>query len=177
MGVNNLGFPLDVIGDHLAAAGGSFEPQRQNNWLLSVGGLAGDRSIQLGLEASSLPSVAVEEVELNFLNIRRYVAGKAVYDTIPLVLKDMVDAGVASALKTWSEQVFNPFTHKIGLARDYKKQADLILFAPDGTLTRTWSLIGAFPLSVNYGTLDMSSSDKVLIEGVIRYDRALAANF
>jgi hypothetical protein len=176
MGVNDIGFPLDVVGDHLAAAGGAFEPQRQNNWLFSVN-LPGQEDITLGLESSALPSVAVEEIELHYLNIRRYVAGKAVYDTIPLVLKDMVDVGVASAIKEWHEQVYNPTTHKIGLARDYKKFADLILFGPDGDTERIWNLIGCWPISVNYGTLDMTSSEKVLIEATLRFDRAESTFF
>ena len=176
MGVNDIGFPLDVVGDHLAAAGGAFEPQRQNNFLFSVD-LPGQENITLSLESSALPTVGVEEIELHYLNTRRYVAGKAVYDTIPLVVKDMVDVGVASAIKDWHEQVFNPFTHKIGLARDYKKFADLVLFGPDGDIERIWNLIGCWPTTVSYGTLDMSSSEKVLIETTLRFDRALSINF
>ncbi len=178
-GISTQGFPLGVIGDHLAPGGAAskFEPQRQSNWLISIAGVAGENNIRLALEAAALPSVAVEEIPLNFLNTTRWVAGRAIYDTIPLVVKDMVDVGVASAIKDWHEQVYNPETHKIGLAKNYKKVADLVLFGPDGELQRTWSLLGCWPVSVNYGQLDMNSSDKVLIETVLRYDRARALGF
>ena len=119
----------------------------------------------------------VEEIELPYLNEARYVAGRARYEAIPLVVKDMVDVGVATAVKTWFEQVHNPATHKVGLARNYKKVADIIMIAPDGTLERTWRLHGCWPTYINYGDLDMNSNEIVRIELNLRYDRIEALNF
>ncbi len=228
MGINDVGFPLGIVGNQLASASGGWEPQRAYTWLLSVagigqgggggggllseaggalggaiggaigsaiggalGGVVGNaiggilgggaagagNAIELALDSTSLPTHMVEEIELNYLNEARYVAGRARYEAIPLVCKDMVDVGVATALKTWMEQVHNPFTGKVGLARDYKKTADIILIAPDGTLERTWKLHGAFPTAVNYGQLDMNSNEIVRIEMNIRFDRIEAVNF
>jgi hypothetical protein len=165
---------VDVLGDHLANAAGGYEPQRQNHWIVQLG-LPGrdDEIIQFSAESSALPTVSVEEVELNYINIRRYAAGRAVYEVIPLVLKDMVDRGTADAMERWHERVYNPLTDQVGLAAGYKQEAQLILFGPNGSLERTWRLIGCWPLSVAYGALDYGSSDKVLIETQLRYDKAL----
>lgn len=164
-----------TLGDHLAQAKGVFEPQRQSNFLihLHLGDGASASYIMLSLEASSLPTESNEEVSLEYLNIRRYVAGKTMYDTIPLVVKDMVDVNVAAAVVAWRQAVYNPITDQIGLAKNYKKRATIVLFAPDGSHERTWDLIGVWPMSVNYGVLDMTSSDKVTIETVLRYDKAI----
>lgn len=164
-----------VLGDHLANAAGLFEPQRQNNFLFQIHLDDGIDSlnINLSLEAASLPTESSEEVELNYINVKRYVAGKTVYDTIPLVVKDMVDIGTARALSRWRTKVYNPITDQVGLARDYKKSADIILFAPDGSAERTWELRGVWPISVNWGPLDMTTSDIVKIETTLRYDKAI----
>lgn len=219
MGIQDTGFPLGIVGDHLAAAGGAWEAQRQYNWLLTISGIGqgggglssvgsaiggalggavgaaiggavgaavggalgagagGGGVIELALDSSALPTHMVEEIELNYLNERRYIAGRAAFESIPLVVKDMVDVGVASACKMWFEQVHNPQTHKIGLARDYKKIADLILMGPDGTMERTWRLHGCWPTAINYGQLDMNSNDIVRIEMNLRFDRAEALDF
>lgn len=143
----------------------------------AVGGGGGGSVIELALDSSSLPTHGVEEIELPYLNERRYVAGRAVFESIPLVVKDMVDIGVASACKAWFYQVHNPTTHKVGLARDYKKTADILLISPEGSLVRTWRLFGCWPTAVNYGELDMNSNDIVRIQMNLRFDRAVPVDF
>jgi len=232
MGIRDAGFPLGIVGNHLASQAGSWEPQRAYNWILTisgigqdgpggaaggalaalgrvsqtlggiasaaVGGIAGalgsaagnvlgsvlggsaaggGTAIELALDSSALPTQMVEEIELNYLNERRYVAGRAMFEAIPLVVKDMVDVGVATACKTWFEQVHNSSTYKVGLARNYKKTADMILIAPDGTLERTWRLHGCWPTAISYGELDMNSNDIVKIQMNLRFDRAEALGF
>lgn len=224
MGIRDSGFPLGIVGNHLASQAGGWEPQRAYNWLISIPGIGqdgpgnsasgvlgalgrlgqtvggalggissaagnvvgsllggsaagGGTEIELALDSSALPTEMVEEIELNFLHERRYVAGRAAFESIPLVVKDMVDRGVATACKTWFRQVHNSDTGKVGLAKDYKKAADLILFAPDGTLERTWRLHGCWPTAINYGELDMNSNEIVRIQMNLRFDRAEAINF
>ena len=220
MGINDIGFPLGIVGNHLASASGGWEPQRQYNWVLTIAGIGqgggggGDLGsvtgalgalgsaigavgsaisaitgggtntgggsggiIELALDSSALPTTMVSEIELPYGNERRYVAGRASLDAIPLVVKDMVDIGVATACKTWHEQVHNPATFKVGLARDYKKIADLVVFSPEGSIERSWRLHGCWPTAVSYGALDMNSDDIVRIEMNLRFDRAEAIGF
>lgn len=159
--------------EHIAPSKGSFEPQRTYNWSFEVAlDDAGDQLlIMQGLESFRAPKVGVEEIELNYANEKRYVAGKAIYEPLPLVLKDFVDQNVANAVEKWRQQVYNPVSGSIGLAKDYKKVADLVLYAPDQSISRFWKLFGIWPLDVDYGELDMNNSDKVLITINLRYDR------
>lgn len=164
-----------MLGDHLAQGAGGWEPQRQYNFLVQVG-LIGEatKKIQLGVEATSLPAVTVEEIPLDFLNVRRFVAGKVTYEPIPLVIKDMVDIGTASAMREWHRLVYNPTTDQVGLAAVYKQTVYLILVAPNGTFKRVWALYGCWPTAVNFSAngLDMTANDYVRIEATLRYDKA-----
>lgn len=161
---------------HLAPSQGFFEPQRQYNWALEIAlDDAGDQVVIMqSLESFEAPKVEVEEIELAYANEYRYVAGKARFDESSLVVKDFVDIGTANALQKWFQQVYNASTGSIGLAKDYKKIADLTLVSPDQSTTRIWKLIGIWPRRVEFGDLDMTGSDKVVLTASLRFDRAVA---
>jgi hypothetical protein len=175
--------PEIVSADHLAQAEGLFEPQRQSDFAITINGLEGADNIQLALESSALATESNEEIELHYVNERRYVAGKAMYETVPMVIKDFVDVQVRDAIMKWRRSVYNPGPGDVtvggiiipqggvGLAKNYKKRADIILYAPDGSLERVQTLIGCWPQQVTGGTLDMTASDKVTIELTLRFDR------
>lgn len=160
---------------HLAPSQGLFEPQRAYNWSLEIAlDDAGDQIlIMQGLESFSAPTESNEEITLDYANEKRYVAGKAAYASSTLVLKDFVDMGVANAVIRWRRQVYNPETGSIGLARNYKKNADLTLMAPDQSSIRIWKLYGMWPTEADFGNLNMASSDKVMLSLSLRYDRAV----
>jgi hypothetical protein len=174
--------PSVISANHLA--GGLFEPQRESDFLIEIHGIQGGKgTITLSLESSALATESNETVELHFLNEVRYVAGKARYETVPLVVKDFVDVPTRDLLYQWRRQVYNPGpvdrsfgnfvvpVGGIGMARLYKKRADILLFSPSGTHTRVQTLIGVYPEQVVGGTLNMTSSEKVLIEMTLRFDR------
>lgn len=162
-----------ISAQHLAPAQGFFEPQRTYNWSLEIAlDDVGDQLlIMQGLETFEAPKESNEEIVLEYGNERRYVAGKALYETSALTLKDFVDQGVASAIIKWRRLVYNSETGSIGLARDYKKNADLTVIAPDQSSGRVFKLLGIWPQAVEYGAYDMTSSDKILINVTLRYDR------
>lgn len=165
-----------ISANHLAPSKGFFEPQRAYNWSLEIAlDDAGDQIlIMQGLESFAAPHESNEEITLDYANEKRYVAGKANYSTSDLVLKDFVDMGVAMAIIKWRRQVYNPETGSIGLARDYKKNADLTLMAPNQSTVRIWKLYGVWPSGVNYGdNLNMATNDKVLVKVTLRFDRAV----
>jgi len=160
---------------HLAPSQGFFEPQRNYNWSLEVAlDDAGDQIlIMQGLESFTAPEESNDEITLEYGNEKRYVAGKATFQAATLVLKDFVDMGVAQAVIRWRRQVYNAETGSVGLARNYKKNADLTLMAPDQSSVRIWKLHGIWPVSAKFGDLSMSGGDKVLINVGLRYDRAV----
>jgi len=151
----------------------TFEPQRVYNFSLAINGL---QETIMALESMSLPTKMVSEIELNFVNERRYVAGRASYESIPVIVKDAVDQRVAREINDWHESVYDPANGTIGYASRYKRDAQIIMFGPDGSAKRTWNLMGCFPTAVNFGNLDYNSDDVVRIDMQLRYDKCIANN-
>jgi len=161
--------------DFLGASRGFFEPQRTFNWSLDIAlDDAGDQNIIVqGLESFDGFTEGNEEIELQYANEKRYFAGQAVYESSSLVLKDYVDQGVAEAIWRWRYQVRNPETGSIGLAKNYKKQADLTIAAPDNSIVRIIKFIGMWPVQFKHGPWDMTTSGKTTIEVTLRYDKVI----
>ena len=61
----------------------------------------------------------------------------------------------------------------VSLPSQYKK--DAILETTDGTgaPTETWTLYGLWPMETNWGELDYTSNDVLLIEVNCRFDKAV----
>jgi hypothetical protein len=162
-------FPNGIEGNILGT--GNFEPQRVYNFSLAINGL---NDTKLALESMTLPTKMVSEIELNFLNTRRYVAGRASYEALPIVIKDVIQGSTANEINNWHQTVFDPGTGHIGLASRYKRNGEIILFGPDGSAERTWILEGCWPTVVNFGSLDYNSDDVVRLEMQLRFDRCFA---
>lgn len=166
-------------GDTNRGVQGNYEPQRQNNWYFEVtppidGGGDSRKAIELALDIGFLPNESNEPIEVHFVNEKVYIAGKPAYEAGTLTLKDYVDIPVMQAIAAWRQKVYNPLTGAIGLAKDYKVDGSIVLFAGDRTYRREWILRGCWPQAVNYGgTLDMSASDINKIEITLQYDKAI----
>ena len=167
--------PLRVTANVIASAGGGFEPQRKNNFLVSIVGVSGLDMISLQPAISKFPfhKETTEVVKIPFMNEERKVAGRTTYDDYSLVVKDYVDPNIAGKLLVWRRLVFNPATGETGLAggsRGYKKVAFLELFAPNGTVERKWKMTGVWPVSFDMGEGDMSAAEPVEITMALAID-------
>lgn len=174
---------LDGAKSLSADALNSLEPQRMNNWTLTVGlGPSDDNSIILGLQQFQAPTETSDLIEIYYMNEKRQYAGRTQYDGGTLTLTDWINQGTAEAIRFWREQVYNPNTGAIGLKSEYAKEATLEMYAPgnpggggngSGLVTKKWVLKRVWPLSVSWGPLDMGASEKVQIDVQLVYDKAI----
>lgn len=167
----------------LANQRGNFSPQHVNNWTVEIHGLAGGAggiltgrdSLSFALSRGFLPTVGVDEVAIPFGNETVYVAGRARYEGGTLEVRDYVDVDIQEILKSWYALVYGGVDGNwgiVGVPSAYKRLADLLLCAPDGTSQRSWRLEGLWPVQMNFGALDMASSEQVQVAISLRYDRA-----
>lgn len=163
---------------HIAGTAGLYEPQRSYNWGLDIAlNDAGDQVLlNLGAESFDGLELTMDEIALGYATEERYVAGKAKFSETTFVLKDYVDIGVAQALLKWHREVYNPETGAEGLARDYKKYADLVLIAPNQTISRFYKIIGLWPKRFKHGPFSHEDSAQVKIDVTLRYDRFVPAS-
>jgi len=163
------------LGNFLGQAKGLFEPQRKYNFNVEfyIPGQRDAEMISLAIETLSLPTENHNRIELNYGNVKRYVPGKASYDESQMVCKDFVDAGTAAALYNLSQKVYNPVTDTVGLARDCKFLATVVLAAPDGTHERFYDLIGVFIASIKPGDLSVTANEINFVTVSLSVDKVI----
>lgn len=173
---------LSTNGPHGLSANAldNLEPQRMNNWSLEIelGSDDDAQSIVLGLQAFQLPVETSDLIEIYYMNERRQYAGRTMYDGGSLTLTDWIDQGTANAIRKWRKQCYDPVTGRVGIKTQYAKQATINLYAPGGEGTnpktvKQWNLQNIWPVSVSWGALDMTASDKIQIEVQMVYDKAI----
>lgn len=132
------------------------------------------------VKVASRPNISFEETEINYLNEKTWIPGKATWETITVTY---IDVGVAngtlgsdgpSALYSWLASVYD-FTSTCrwqgSRVSDYAAKAILRLYDGCGQVMEEWTLENVWPQSINFGDLDMSSSDTVDIELTLRYSK------
>lgn len=168
--------PLDTLNaDHIGQVGGGFEPQRQNNILMFVTGLAGNENdvITLSLTSFPIPKSNLGIIEVRYLNQIRKFAGTPTYDDLSVVFNDYVDQNTHKVLADWFYLAHNPIDGKTQFARDYKKNGRVVLYGPEGTGDREWEIQGAWISTFDPGDADMEGEDRTRITCTITIDRAI----
>lgn len=190
--------PLRMSASHLGRISDelAFEPQRENNGLIVVYGQYGwgwpvgvgtDAAITLSLESFDLPTETNAVLEMHYMNELQKAPSKGRLEDFEVTIKDSVDQEVAAALLQWRRRVYNPTLtggglpgpglRKIsgqgglGLCRDFKTSADILLMGPNGGFQRSYSLDGVWPSSLKHGQIDMRSEAQVMLTITLQADR------
>jgi phage tail-like protein len=148
----------------------NFEIQRLNHFEVIFDGFTTD--FTLCVESCPLPNTANEVIELAYGNSKVKVAGVATFDNFDIVIKDAIGLDIEMMLYNWRRRVYDVKTDQIGWAVDYKRNGKINLFAPDGSCTRTWQIVGAWPTNFTPGDLSYESNEKRNISMSISIDKA-----
>jgi hypothetical protein len=116
------------------------EPKRTNRFELLL-----EDDLRLTCHTVSIPGIKVEQVEINRMHNKYYVAGSKVeYDDVTLEFYDFIDNKAANALKDWYAKVYDQGTSLMGYPKDYKKDLTLLIYGPDHSVVESWLLVGAW---------------------------------
>ena len=168
--------PLDTLNaDHIGQVGGGFEPQRQNNILLYVTGLAGNENdvITLSFTSGPLPKANIGIIEVRYLNQIRKFAGTPTFDDLPMVFNDYVDQETATVIANWFYLSHNPVSGKTDLAANYKRNGRMVKYGPNGEFDREWEIQGMWVSNFDPGDADMEGEDRVRITASLTIDKAI----
>ena len=145
-----------------------FEPKLKNRFVMSVDGIPAYL-----IKTANRPSISFEEVELNHLNVKRFVKGKATWETVEMTLYDPVVPSAAQAVMEWVRLSHESVTGRDGYADFYKKDVNFFMLGPVGDKIEQWTLKGAFITSAAFNDLDWASNDPAEITLTLSYDYAI----
>ena len=117
----------------------AFEPKQQNRFIMYVDGIP---SYQIkGMGAVSLTQGTVQ---LNHINVARYVKGKTLWNTIQMTLFDPITPSGAQACMEWVRLHHESVTGRDGYSDFYKKDLTIDVLGPVGDVVSEWIIKGAF---------------------------------
>ena len=145
-----------------------FEPKRKFRWVFQIEGI--DAFL---MKAAARPSYATEEVEVGFINATRYLAGKTKFGELSVTLHDAIAPSGAQQVMEWIRLHYESVSARSGYADFYKRDCQLKMLDPVGTVVELWDIKGCFIKSAEYGDLAYDTDDMAEITLSLRFDNAV----
>lgn len=146
-----------------------FEPLAKRRFVLAIEGI--DAFL---IKEAARPTYSTEEVTVNFINSTRYLAGKTTFGTISVTLHDPIAPSGAQQVMEWVRLCFESVSGRSGYADFYKRDIQIKMLDPVGTVVQLWDIKGAFITEANFNELSYdSTSDLAEISLTIRFDNAV----
>lgn len=145
-----------------------YEPKLKNRFVFDIDGIP-----SYIVNTAQRPNLTSTRKEIDYVNTKRYVAGKYTWETLDITFYDPIVPSGAQKVLEWFRQHYEFASGVAGFATNYKKDVTLNLLGPDGTKVEEWKLKGTFIQSTNFGDLDYASDDLVNITATLSYDYAI----
>lgn len=145
-----------------------FEPKRKFRWVFAIEGI--DSFL---MKTAARPQIQTAEQEVPFINSTRYLAGKTKFSTINCTLYDAIAPSGAQQVMEWVRTHFESVSGRSGYADFYKRDCQLKLLDPVGTVVELWDIKGAFITDASFGDLDYASEDMTEITLTLRFDNCV----
>ena len=160
------------------------EPKRSFRWVFTMGKAAGADIQSFFVKTVKKPSFTVSEIEHQYVGHRFYFPGRVTWNPVEVTFVDPGDPDVAATLAN----IFvlggynTPITQEVA-----EKSLSKGLFAQnignpfiealdsEGTTIEEWTLWNTWVTNIDFGQLDYSSDEMVIISMSLRYDYATLA--
>lgn len=147
-----------------------YEPKSKNRFRLGFGSQNIPSYI---VKSANRPMLESTRKEIDYINTKRYVAGKYTWSPMDITFMDPIVPSGAQEVIKWVRTHYDFTTGKAGYIGDYKRQLTLEMLGPDGTSLEKWTLKGAFIQNANFNDLDYSVDDLADITVTLSYDFAV----
>jgi hypothetical protein len=145
-----------------------FEPKRNYRWVLAIEGI--DAFL---VSTTKRPDVTIGSKKIDFINSYRNVAGKLEFGDISVTLHDPIAPSGAQQVMEWIRTHYESVSGRAGYADFYKRDCQLKMLDPIGTVIELWDIKGALLTSVGFGSLDYGSDDIMMIELTMKVDNCV----
>jgi hypothetical protein len=132
----------------------AFEPKQPNRFIMYIDGIPS--YMVKGIGAVSLTQGAVE---LNHINVTRYVKGKTKWNTIAFTLFDPITPSGAQAVMEWVRLHHESVTGRDGYSDFYKKDLTFNIIGPVGDIVSEWVIKGAMITDATFGDYGWDTTD------------------
>lgn len=147
------------------------------------------------VKAAARPKMTIDETEINVRNGKMWIPGKAYWEQMTVTFYDVTYSGAsikessAPILFGWLATIYDFRATADGQATGglggqlymassrgagdanggYAGVVDLRLYDGSGNNMELWHIGDAWPVSIDFGTLEYNSSDEVTIEATLRF--------
>ena len=145
-----------------------FEPLRKFRWVLAIEGI--DAFL---IKTAARPQSTFEKITIDWINSKRFLAGKHTFNPISVTLYDAIAPSGFQQVMEWLRLCTEVVSGRSGYADFYKRDIQLKMLDPVGTVVSLIDMKGCWCEDVNPGDLDYASSDAVEISLTIQMDIAV----
>ena len=145
-----------------------FELKRNYRWVLAIEGI--DAFL---VSDTQRPSMTLGSKKIDFINSYRNIGGKLEFGDISVKLHDPIAPSGAQQVMEWIRTHYESVSGRAGYADFYKRDLQLKMLDPIGTVVELWDIKGALITNANYGTLSYGSDDIMMIDLTLKIDNCV----
>ncbi len=145
-----------------------FEPKRKFRWVLQIEGI--DSFL---IKIAARPQRVFEPITIDWINSKRYLAGKHEFQPMQIELYDAIAPSGAQQVEEWLRLNYESVSGRSGYADFYKRDMQLKMLDPVGTVVELWDLKGAWAMDVNYNDLAYDNNEAASISVTVKFDNAV----
>ncbi len=145
-----------------------FEPKRGYRWVLAIEGI--DAFL---MQTAARPTINISSSEIKFINSYRNISGKLTFGDLSVKLHDPIAPSGAQQVMEWIRTHYESVSGRAGYADFYKRDIQLKMLDPIGTVVELWDIKGAIITSANFGSLSYDGEDVMGIDLGIKYDNCV----
>ena len=145
-----------------------FEPKRSYRWVFAIEGI--DAFL---ISEASRPSIDIKDTKIDFINSYRNVAGKLSFSDISVKLHDPIAPSGAQQVMEWIRTHYESVSGRAGYADFYKRDCQLKMLDPVGTVVELWDIKGAILTKAQFGSLKYSDDNIMMIDITLKFDNCV----
>jgi hypothetical protein len=142
-----------------------FEPKQQNRFIMYMDGFP-----SYLVKAVGAVTVTQGTVELNHINIQRFVKGKTKWGTIQFTLFDPITPSGAQAVIEWVRLHHESVTGRDGYSDFYKKDLTFNVLGPVGDVVSEWIIKGALITESSFGEYNWDNEGAINLTMTVQPD-------
>ena len=146
-----------------------FEPKRGYRWVLAIEGI--DSFL---VQTTKRPDAQIGTQEIKFINSYRMISnGKIKWGNINVELHDPIAPSGAQQVMEWIRTHYESVSGRAGYADFYKRDLQLKMLDPIGTVVELWDIKGAIISNASFGSLSYTSDDIMKISLTLEVDNCV----